>query len=116
MAVVGEVLALKAGEIEKGLVDRVDFHIGGELSEGAHNAAGHIAVEGVVGRVEYDAVFFDQVANLEDGHAHRDAEGLDFIGTGDDTAVVVAHNDNGVMLQTRIKDPLAGNVKIITVN
>ena len=100
------VLSAKAAEVEEGLVDGVDFHIGSEPGQGLHDAAGHVAVKGVVGRVKHDVMLLDQLADLKDGHAHGHAQGLDLVGAGHNAAVVVAHDDNGAILQVRIKNPL----------
>ena len=48
--------------------------------------------------------------------AHGNAQCLGLVGPGDDTAVVIGKDHNGAILQPRIKDPLAGGVKIVAVN
>ncbi len=49
-----------AGQIQERLVDRVDFHFGGELLQRLHDAAAHVAVERVIAREHGDAVPLDQ--------------------------------------------------------
>lgn len=82
-------------EVKKGFVNGVDFDFGGELAEGEHDSAAHVAIEGVVAAENMDVVFFEELFVEVVGCAHFDAECFDFVGTGNDTAVIIGEYGNG---------------------
>src|SRR5262249_48058656 len=105
-----------AGEVQERLVDRVDFDVGGELLQRLHDAAAHVAVEGVIGREYGDAVLGGQGADLEIRIAHPEAEGLGFVGAGDHAAVVVGQDDHRPVVDGGVEDPLAGRVENVAID
>ena len=56
----------------------------------AHHAVAHVAVEREVGRQGDQAGLFLQMADLEPGLAHLDAQDLGLVGSCDGAAVVVS--------------------------
>ena len=56
----------------------------------AHHAVAHVAVERKVGREGDESGFFLQVADLEPGRAHLDAQRFGFVRAGNGAAVVVS--------------------------
>jgi len=49
------------------------------LFDSCHDALGHIAVEGIIGRKYNDSMLFENVFVLEGGRAHFDAERFGFV-------------------------------------
>ena len=90
LAVGAEGVALaEAGKVDEGFVDGVLRYVGGEVGEEHHDAAAHVAVEGVVGAEHGYLVALEVVSHLIEGCAHVDAQGLGFVAARDDAAVVV---------------------------
>ena len=79
-----------AVQVDKAFVDAVDLLPVAEAGGQAHHAVAHVAVELEVGRERDEAGLVFQVADLEEGRAHLDAQGLGFVTAGDGTAVVVS--------------------------
>ena len=107
--------AFHAVQSEKGLVDGVDFDLRCEAAERTHDTGGHVAVERVIGRINVYAVAFVEIFALESGLAHGNAHGLGFVGTCDDTAVIVGKHYYGFSAQLRRKDAFAGNIEIVAI-
>ena len=49
-------LPFKAGQIEKAFIDGIDFLIGAEHRQDAHDAVAHVGIQRIVGRISDDAV------------------------------------------------------------
>ncbi len=58
----------------------------------------------------------DQLLNLEQWHAHFDAQGFDFIAAGDNTAVVVTEYGNWLTDQVWPKYSFTTDVKIVAID
>ena len=109
-------IALHAVEAEKRFVDGIHFDFGGDVGEVIHDAAAHVAVEGVVAAEYLHLVLFDEGASLEQGLAHFESNGLGFGGAGDDAPVVVAEDDNGHAVEGGLEGPLATDVEVVAID
>ena len=74
--------------MQEGLVHGVLFEARGVLSENTHDTAGEVAIKRKIGRKSGDLVQFGKSFDLEEGHAHLDAELFGFVTTRYDTAIV----------------------------
>jgi len=70
----------------------------------------------VIGREYGDPMFVDGGAGLKVRNGHADAEPPGFVAPGDDTAVVVAEDYDGLVPEIGSECPLAGAVKAIAVD
>ena len=57
----------------------------------------------------------NEVLDFEKRCTHLDAQGFGFVGAGHGTSVIVGQDNDRPILQLRVEDPLAGNVKVVTV-
>ncbi len=57
-----------------------------------------------------------KILDLEKRHPHPDAEPLGLVRPRDHTSVIVGKHHDRPAFQGRLENPLAGNVKIITIN
>jgi hypothetical protein len=80
-----------------------------------HDPTAHVSIEGVIGGKYLYAVGPAKLFVFKSWGAHRKAKGLGFIAASNEAAVVVRQHGYGLSLQTGIKDPFAGGVKIITI-
>lgn len=78
------------GEVEEALIDGVHLDARGEASVHLVHACADVAIERVVGGVDPNALIAAELADLEPGIAHLDADGLRLGRTRDRTTVVVA--------------------------
>ena len=83
--------------------------------EDAHDAVGEVAVEGEVGGADDGAGPLQTLAALEVGLAHGDADLFGLGAAGDDTAVVVAQDDEGAAPPIGAKDLLAAGKEVVAV-
>lgn len=104
-----------APQVEERLVDGVYLGGGNHAAERPDHAPRHVAVEVEITRKDGDAVPFFEVADLEIGVSHADAERLGLVRARDHTAVVVRQHDDGPPLQFGAEDPLARGEEIIAV-
>ncbi len=102
--------------LQKGLIDRVDFNRRAEGRQRLHHTGGHVGIQGIVGRQNGDIVLFEKGVGLETGHSHCDTEGLGFVASSDNAAVVVGQNNHRPTAQHWRKDPLARDIKVIAVD
>jgi len=58
----------------------------------------------------------DQPARLEQGHAHRDAQGPGLVGACDDASVIVGQHDHRAAFQAWVKGSLAGNEEVVAID
>src|SRR5210317_1942312 len=63
-----------------------------------------------------DFMLLDQVHCLEQGRAHLDAKILNFLTAGDDAAVIVGQDHNGLVLEIRTKQSLTAHIKVIGID
>lgn len=54
--------------------------------------------------------------NLEIGDAHFDADVFGFAGAGDDAAIIVTQDDDGLLFEFRAINSFAGAIEVIAVN
>ena len=87
-AVLLQVEVGKAGEFQKGFVNAIDFHFGGEFAQDRHDAVAHVAVEGKVGGKDLDIVFLEHLFVFKGGGGHGHKR-FGFVTAGNDAAVVV---------------------------
>ena len=87
-------VAAHAVEVEEALVDAVDLLARRVLGGQRHHAAGHVAVELEVGRQRDQPRLALQVAHLEPGLRHLDAQVLGLVAARDAGAVVVRQHDH----------------------
>lgn len=102
-------------QVDKGLVDGIDLHLGLKLAEHIHDPLGKIAIQGVVGGKNLNLVGRNQTAAFEEGLAHLDAQGLGLVGPGNDAAVVVGEHHYRPTFEPGIEEPFAGDVKVVAV-
>ena len=112
----GEVGNCQAVQIEEALVDAVDLDTRCSGGENARDPFRQVAVKSVVRLKDNDAVLLDDVAHLEEGHAHGDAEHLRLVRSGDHAAVIVGQDDNWPVHEMRPEDPFAGCVEVVAVD
>ena len=80
-----------AAEVNKAFVDGIDLLVVAQACGQAHHAVAHVAVlQREVGRQGDESGFFFEVADLEPGHAHLDAQRFGFVRAGNGAAVVVS--------------------------
>lgn len=79
-----------AFQVHKAFVDGIDLLPVAQACGQAHHAVAHFAIQGEVGRQGHETGFVLQVANLEPGRTHLDAQGLGFVTAGDCATVVVS--------------------------
>jgi hypothetical protein len=113
--IVGQTPALEPGEIKKRLVDAVELDLGGEGAQRVHDAAAHVAVEGIIAGEDGDAVPGQFLLVEVVGVTHGEAEGFGLVTAGDDTAVIVRQHDDRAALQSRAEHALTADVEIVTV-
>ena len=101
--IVGQAAPLETGKIQKRLVDAVALDLGREGGERVHDAAAHVAVEGVIRAQDLDAVTGQGLAVEVIGIAHLQAEGFGLVAAGDEAAIVVRQHDHRASLQGRRK-------------
>lgn len=58
----------------------------------------------------------DDVADLKEGNAHLDPEGLCLLRSRDNATVIVGEHDDRATVQTWLENALAGRVKIIAID
>ena len=98
---------LHPGQVQEGFVDGILLYGRGEGAQHLLHPAGHVTVQGEVGREHRDMVPFDDGPDLEVGVAHLDAERLRLVGAGHRAAVVVAEHDDRFPVQIRTENPFA---------
>lgn len=104
------------GDFDECLVNGILFQFRCGFPDDVHDASGHVCIEFVVAGEEDDTMGFFQGFDLEIGCAHGDAERLEFGGAGDDAAVVIAEDGNGLSGEARVEDAFAGNEEIVAVD
>lgn len=104
-----------AVQVDKAFVDAVDLLPVAQACGQAHHAVAHVAVQLKVGREGDEAGLLFQVADLEEGRAHLDAQGLGFVAAGDGAAVVVGQDHDRAAVQAGLKDALAARVEVVAV-
>jgi hypothetical protein len=82
----------------------------------AHHAVAHVAVEREVGREGDESGFIFEVADLEPGRAHLDAQRFGFVRAGNGAAVVVGEDDERAVLQPGLEDAFAAAVEVVAVD
>jgi hypothetical protein len=92
--IVGQASPFYARQVEKCLIDTIDFDLGRFRGQRLHDAAAHIPVERVIRAEDFDAVAGEGLAVEVVGIAHRQAEGFRFVAAGDDAAVIVRQHNN----------------------
>lgn len=100
---------------DEGFVDGVDFDVLEVFFDEAHDTFGDVAVEGEVGGEAFDVCAVDDVFYFKEWGAHGDAEGFGFVGAGDDAAIVIGEDDDGMVLQVRVEEPFAGYEEVVAV-
>ena len=60
-------------------------------------------------------MLFDQTLYLEERGSHLYAEGFGLIAARDGTAVIARKHDDGLALEVRSEDPLAGSKEVVAV-
>lgn len=106
-------IIFEALEIDKGLIDAVILYYGRKTSNRFDHASAQVAVEGVVGRENTDAIFLHDIANLKQRHAHLHAKCFRFLGSGYSTAIIVGKHNDGDADELLVEDPLATYVKLL---
>ena len=104
-----------APQVEERLVDGVYLGGGNHAAERPDHAPRHVAVEVEITRKDGYIMPFFEVADLEIGVSHADAERLGLVRARDHAAVVVRQHDDGPPLQFGAEDPLARGEEIIAV-
>jgi hypothetical protein len=102
-------------EAEKGFVDGIDFEGRGEVAQRGHHPAAHVAIKGVVGAEGVDAGFEFGAGQVPD-FTHSDAASLGFGGAGNDAAVVVGKDNDGLAFQLGLENAFAGAVERVAIN
>jgi hypothetical protein len=85
------------------------------LRKDLHDPRAHVSIERIVGRKYLYAICLAKGFVFKCWGAHRKAKGLGFIAARNEAAVIVRQYGYGLSLQSRVKNPLAGSVKIITI-
>ena len=112
----GAEVAGHAVQAKEDLIDGVDFNFGSDVGQVRHDAAAHVAVEGVVAAENLHLVLLDEGAGLEQGLAHFESNGLGFGGAGDDAPVVVAQDNDGHSVEGGLEGPLAADVEVVAID
>ena len=102
-------------QVDKAFVNGVDLLPVAEAGGQAHHAVAHVAVELEVGREGDEAGLLFQVADLEEGRAHLDAQGLGFVAAGNRAAVVVGQDHDRAAVQAWLEDALATRIEVVAV-
>jgi hypothetical protein len=76
----------------------------------------HVAVKGVVRRVYLDLVLIDQFFSLKNWLGHFKPKGFGLVGARNNATIVIRKYNYGHAFECRIKNPLARNVKVVTVD
>jgi len=105
-----------AAEVNKAFVDGIDLLVVAQACGQAHHAVAHVAVEREVGRQGDESGFFFEVADLEPGRTHLDAQRFGFVRAGNGAAVVVGEDDERAVLQPGLEDAFAAAVEVVAVD
>jgi hypothetical protein len=111
-----EVDGVHAMETEEGLVDGVAEILGSLMSEKGHDATSEVTIELVVAGEDSNLLAGKELAELKVGSAGFDAHLLGLVGTGDNTAVVVAEDHHGLAVEVGTEETLARDVAVIAIN
>lgn len=112
----GVVLGRITGDVEKGFVYAIDFHVAGNVFERVHDAAGYVGVEGVVGGKGDEPPALGFGLQLKVGGTHFYAQRFCLGASGDDAAVIIREDDDGLILQIGAKDSFATGKEVVAVN
>ena len=104
-----------ARQVNKGLVNGIDFLARTQSSGKAHHAITEIAVQGKVRRQCYQTVRLFHVLDLEPGCTHGDTQCFGFVATGNGAAVVITEHHNRTALQAVPEHPFAGHIEVVSV-
>lgn len=85
----GTFLALDVYNVHLTVVDAVALQAGHQGRESAHHPVAEVAVERIVGAEGRDLATLGQLAHLEPGRGHGDAQAFGLGRAGDHAAVVV---------------------------
>lgn len=112
----GVVLGRITGDIEKGFVYAIDFHVAGNVLECIHDTAGYVGVESVVGGKGDEPPALGFRFQLKVGSTHFYAQRLCLGASGDDASVIIGEDDDGRILQIGAKDSFATGKEVVAVN
>ena len=107
---------LEARQIEKGLIDRIDFEFGREGGQRLHHPPRHVTVKRIIRAEDGDAILFEFGPLQVIGIAHCEPERLRFIRQRDDAPVIVRQHRNRTPFEARIEDALARAVEAIAID
>jgi hypothetical protein len=103
-------------EVEERFVDAVDLLARRVARLDGHHARAHVEVELVVGRHRQQAGGLLEVAHLEPGLGHLDAELLRLVAARDARAVVGTQDDDGPAGKPRREHPFAADVEVVAID
>lgn len=112
----GVVLGRITGDVEKGFIYAIDFHVAGNVFERVHDAAGYVGVEGVVGGKGDEPPALGFGFKLKVGGTHFYAQRFCLGASGDDAAVIIREDDDGRILQIGTEDSFATGKEVVAVN
>jgi len=80
-----------------------------------HHSGRHISVEGVIGGEDPHSLLGKPLLPFKIRLSHFYAQIFGFLGTGNNTAIIVRQHHYRFLVKAGIKDPLTGNIEIITI-
>jgi hypothetical protein len=103
-------------DAQEAFVNAVHLDVRGEVPQDGDHPVAHVTIQNVVGGEGQNAVLACQIFHLEPGRAHRHAQRLDLIASGDSTAVVIGEHHERHAFQLGLEYALAGDVEVVHVH
>ncbi len=107
--------AANPGNVQKALIDGIDFLPRRHLSQYGHHARRHVTVQLVVGAEHVHAVLAEEALVLKQRGGHFNPHPLRLRRTRDDAAVIVGYHDDGAAAQVGPEHGFAGGVKVVGI-
>lgn len=105
-----------AAQVDEAFVDGIDLLRVAQACGQAHHAVAHVAIQRKVGRQGHKPGLLLQVADLEPGRTHLDAQRFGLVRAGNGAAVVVGKDDERAVLQPGLEDAFAAAVEVVAVD